>query len=218
MRVKQQPVRKKPKPRRGGCATLRQPLSAIICKRLKVEEYEFVPEISPVEQEQADTLKRYSRVAVFQQVEAETTFTPFYLDIMCRPQPGRTIAIECDGYQYHSDPIRDFCRDALILGTYDLSCIYRVEAWAVRQRPFDWLRILSELEPGLFTDECAEGIRALSLTCGMTGQTFRNSRLFLTRLVQDDPSVQRVFEFAQANTGITFPKLVERVRRSHIVG
>lgn len=174
----------------------------------------FKPEISDIEQILADKLSRYSAVKWYQQVPFTTPFCDFFLDMGCSIRPGHAIGVECDGREYHRDPVRDFCRDALILGTGRLACIYRIEAWAILKREFDWLRILSVLEPGLFDCERLQTIKELGYSHDeLTGQQLRDRYTgFIFRRVPEMESVNRFLEFARANLGITFPELVNRAR------
>src|SRR4051794_29483172 len=98
---------------------------------------DFVPTVSDTEVSLVDMLSRYSVAGWRPQLDIETSFCTFWMDAAFSVRPDRTIAVECDGLEYHDDPVREFCRDALILGTGQVACIYHIEAWAVRKRYFD---------------------------------------------------------------------------------
>jgi hypothetical protein len=196
--------------------SLAQALSSVFALRKLSYLCEFTPEISEVEQDLADTLPRHSTVKWYQQVPFSTSFCDFFLDMGCLIRPGRAIGIECDGHPYHTDKTRDFCRDALILGTGRLACIYHIEAWAIRKRQVDWMRLLSELEPGLFAPGRLQAIQALARGYDeVTGLKLRERYIgFIYWRTPGMDSVRRFLEFAEANQGISFPKLVERARES----
>lgn len=178
--------------------------------------YQFTPQISETEQDLADTLNRHSKVAWHQQVPFETQFGTFYLDMGCRIASVRAIGVECDGHQFHQDRLRDFCRDCLMLGTGRVSCIYRLEAWAVRKRLIEWLGLLNELEPELFVAERTEAIRSLLLDYyqGTEDAPLARGRVFLTRLRAEGDAVREFLAFAGRNKGVRFSELVERFRQS----
>jgi hypothetical protein len=193
---------------------LDQALSSFFARRKLSRAYDFTPQISEVEQELADTLSRHSTVKWFQQVPFSTSFCDFYLDMGCLLRAGHAIGVECDGHPYHTDDMRDFCRDALILGTGRLAWIYHIEAWAVRKRQIEWMWILSKLEPGLFTTESHQSIRRLGIGYDeLTGTKLPKRYIgFIYRRSPEMDSVKRFLEFAEANQGISFPELVERAR------
>jgi hypothetical protein len=193
---------------------LNQALSAVFGRWKVPQLYKFTPEISDIEQDLHDILSRQCTVMWPRQVEFVTRFGRFFLDMGCLIRPGRAIGMECDGRSYHKDKLRDFCRDALLLGTGRLACIYRIEAWAIRKRQIDWLRILSELEPGLFTPECLQAIQGLGRGYDeVTGKKLRERYTgFMSCLMPEMAPTKRFLELAKANQGISFPKLVERAR------
>jgi hypothetical protein len=175
---------------------------------------DFKPEISEIEQFLVDLLARHSAVKWHQQVEFRTTFCEFFLDMGCLVRPGRAIGLECDGKEYHLDPVREFCRDALILGTGRLACIYHIEAWAIRKRQIDWLRILSELEPEVFTPESRIAIHGLAAGFDKVTMLRIDDRYtgFMFRSTAQSKNVKSFLEFAKSNSGVSFPVLVERAR------
>jgi hypothetical protein len=196
--------------------SLAQALSSVFALRKLSRLCGFTPKISDVEQDLADTLSRHSTVKWHQQVPFSTSFCEFFLDMGCLIRPGRAIGIECDGHPYHTDKIRDFCRDALILGTGRLACIYHIEAWAIRKRQLDWLRVLSELEPGFFSPGRLQIIQALARGHDeVVGRKLQERNVgFIYWRTPEMDSVKRFLEFAGAEKGISFPELVERDRES----
>jgi hypothetical protein len=196
--------------------SLAQALSSVFTLRKLSRLYKFIPETSDLEQDLVDTLSRHSAVKWHQQVPISTSFCNFFLDMGCLIKAGRAIGVECDGHPYHTDKMCDFCRDALILGTGRLACIYRIEAWAIRKRRIDWMRILSELEPGLFAAGSLQAIQGLGVcydeATGLKLQERYIGFIYWRRPEMD--SVKRFLDFAGANQGISFPELVERARAS----
>lgn len=193
---------------------LSRALSTVLA-RLKIRPVgNFKPEISDIEQILFDKLSRYCAVKWYQQVQFTTPFCDFFLDMGCLIRPGHAIGVECDGREFHQDPVRDFCRDALILGTGRLACIYRIEAWAIRKRELDWLRMLSAMEPGLLACERLQTIAELGSSYDkLMGLKLRiRYTNFIFRRVPAMESVKRFLEFARKNQGITFPELVDRAR------
>lgn len=193
---------------------LARPLSTVLARLKSLPTKEFKPEISDIEQILVDKLSRHCAVKWHQQVRFRTPFCDFFLDTGCLIRPGRAIGVECDGREFHKDKVRDFCRDALILGTGRLACIYRIEAWAIRKRELDWLRILSVLEPGLFGCERLQTIGELGNGYDklMSRQLRDRYTGFIFRREPEMESVKEFLEFTRANHGITFPELVERAR------
>ncbi len=193
---------------------LARSISTVFARLKILDVSKFKPEISDIEQILADKLSRYCAVKWYQQVPFTTPFCNFFLDMGCSIRPDHAIGVECDGREFHQDPIRDFCRDALILGTGRLACIYRIEAWAIRKRELDWLRILGALEPGLFDRERLRTIEELGDGYDKRmGQQLgdKNTRFIFWRAPEME-SVKGFLEFATANQGITFPELVNRAR------
>jgi hypothetical protein len=68
------------------------------------------------------------------------------------------IGIECDSKAFHV-PIRDFYRDALILGEKALDSIYRIQAKDILYSISDVLFLLALLEPKIFTLQAQEQFR-----------------------------------------------------------
>jgi hypothetical protein len=192
--------------------SLARPLATVLSRLKLLPAREFTPEISDIEQVLADKLSRYCAAKWHQQVSFRTHFCDFFLDMGCQIRPGRAIGVECDGREFHQDKVRDFCRDALMLGTGRLACIYRIEAWAIRKRDFDWLRILGSLEPGLFDCQRLQTLAELgSVYDNRVGTQIRDRYIgFLSRRSPEMESIKEFLEFAKENQGITFPKLVDR--------
>jgi hypothetical protein len=93
-----------------------------------------------------------------------------------------------------------------------------MDAWAVRKRRFDWIRLLVELEPEIFDAGRAQVIRELNMGFDkMIGLDLQKRGLrFLSRRIPQMASVHRFLEFAKCNQGITFPQLVERAREAEL--
>lgn len=177
----------------------------------------YVPEISEPEQELVDSLARHTGLQWYQQVPFELGCATFYLDAGCLINKGRAIGIECDGRLHHQDKLLDCCRDALILGTGRLACIYRIDAWAVRKRKYDMLRLLGRMEPGLIPPDT---LRAVEDVCvaheGRLGLTMQErARGFIYRMVPGTTWVNDFLTFARQtqNQGIQFKELVRRFRK-----
>jgi hypothetical protein len=175
---------------------------------------DFIPKISETEQSLADHLSRLTSAKWHQSVSFKTSFCEFFLDMGCRVKEGRAIGLECDGTDFHKDKVREFCRDALILETRRLACIYHIEAWAVRVRQFDWLFILGKLEPDLFTREKLETIKGLVIGYDQyKSLKFKDRSIrFMSWRTPDDPDVKSFLEFAKRMHGFSFPTLVEQAR------
>jgi hypothetical protein len=172
----------------------------------------FEPEISEIEQKLVNRLTEYSRVKWYQQVEFPTPFATFFLDVGCLVKPGRAIGIECDGQDFHRDQVREFCRDALILGTGRLAHIYHIEAWSVERRYIDWLFILSRLEPDIFTSASLEAIDGLAKANDFHRGTSIQGRYtgFMYRRTHEMQTIKDFIQFARAHCGtVSFSKLVE---------
>jgi len=171
----------------------------------------FDPEISLIEQSLVNRLNQYSRVKWYQQVEFPTGFATFYQDAGCLVKKGRAVGIECDGPDFHRDHVREFCRDALILGTGRLAQIYHVEAWAIDRRYTDWLFILGVLEPEIFTPASLEAINGLAQANDIHRGTRIKERYadFIYRRSPEMETVKDFIQFARSHSGITFRKLVE---------
>jgi hypothetical protein len=169
----------------------------------------FHPQLSIIA---PDKLSQHCTVKWYQQVRFTTPFSDFYLDMGCSIRPGYAIGVECDGREFHKDPVRDFCRDALMLGTGRLAYIYRIEAWAIRKREIDWLRILCILEPDLFDSKRLQTINEIG--CGydqVLGRRLEDRYFgFISRRCPETETVNEFLEFARANQGINFLELVNR--------
>lgn len=190
------------------------PLATVLA-RLKIPPAKvFVPEISDIEQTLADKLSRLCAVKWHQQVRFPSPFCDFFLDVGCLIRPGRAIGIECDGRDFHQDKVRDFCRDALMLGTGRLARIYRIEAWAIRKRELDWLRMLIALEPGLFDSVHLQTIEELGKSYDkLMGQRLQERYTgFMCWRDLETESVKEFLKFARAIQGITFSELVIRAK------
>lgn len=180
----------------------------------------FKPEISEIEQTLADFLTSHCAVKWYQQVRFETSFCEFFLDMGCLVKPGRAIGIECDGKEFHRDHVREFCRDALILGTGRLACVYHIEAWAIRKRLIDWLRILAVVEPDLFTARHHEIFAGLGAGYDLKLQRTLADRYtgFMFRRRPEMESVKRFLRFARVNDHLSFYQLVDRARLINFEG
>jgi very-short-patch-repair endonuclease len=180
---------------------------------------EFRPETSPPEVDLLAILKAHTVADWQQQKRVQTPFVTFYLDIACQVKPDHVIGIECDGSEFHKDKLRDFCRDALILASGEVSCIYRLGAWAVN-RPHlqvDWLWILSLGEPELFTADKRRTIDDMFKACvkvdGIADFSVRFNG-FVSRITRKSKDVEEFIAFANGHVGKTFPQLVELAKAS----
>jgi hypothetical protein len=111
------------------------------------------PYDSPLEDWFAYNLDKYlsDETKFATQVEVKTFCGEYRLDFVATPFAGRSVAIECDGKEFH-DESRDEWRDAMILGATDFAAIYRFQGAALHYHIHDCLYLLSRWEPGIFNE------------------------------------------------------------------
>lgn len=152
----------------------------------------------------------------YRQVIVVTPFATFHADASCLVREGYALAFECDGGPYHQDPLRDFCRDCLILQAGRVAKVYRMPAWCFDPRSLRWLDCLvslSRCEPDLMDPgrlEVIRGVEAGITQWEMLPLERRGSQLVWTSLQAN--GVQEFLAFASGRKG-TFPNLVEDYRR-----
>ncbi len=170
--------------------------------------FPFVPATSGAEEHLAECLQRYSEATWERQVQFPVRGVTFYLDMARQLVSGRVIGVECDGAPFHQDKVRDFCRDALILNSGRVSCIYRIEAWAVNKQLPLWAAMLNRAEPGLFTESYGRALEGLA-RCRDPGD--RIPRL-MSRTMLQSIDVPAFLELAKKRPGLSFAQLVEAAR------
>jgi hypothetical protein len=84
-----------------------------------------------------------------EQHEARTKQGLFIIDFVVH-YGDRRVGIECDGREFH-DPIRDFCRDSVLLGENHIDAMYRFPGVALLRQIEDVLWFLAMCEPNLFS-------------------------------------------------------------------
>jgi hypothetical protein len=111
------------------------------------------PYDSPIEETLAWNLSKYlaDDVRLRKRVEVDTGFAKFYLDLVVESTSGGRRAFECDGRDYHKDPLRDECRDALILETKAVFAIYRFRGQDLHHHLDDCLYYVLNNDPWLFS-------------------------------------------------------------------
>ena len=73
----------------------------------------------------------------------------------------RRVAVECDGKAFHRTA-RDLARDTLILGSYAVDTIFRLQGSNIYYRIGDCLFLLSRYAPELFTDRGLANLETLA--------------------------------------------------------
>jgi hypothetical protein len=111
------------------------------------------PYDSPIQQELAWVLSKYvtPNARFTKEKEISTDVSAFRVDLVLEIPGGKSIGIECDGRDFH-DPLADLFRDSLILGSSNLSALYRFPGRVLANRPEDALYLLSLWEPEFFND------------------------------------------------------------------
>lgn len=180
---------------------------------------EFQPQISPPELELLAKLSAHTTAKWRQQVEVKTPFSSFFLDLACTASPGRQIGVECDGWDFHKDKARDFCRDALILATGEVACIFRIGAWAVNRHnlQLDWLWVISRREPQIFTTEKLKFIDDLmSAMVNRDRITLGRFTGFMSILTPKSKGVKEFIDFAGRHVEKSFLGLVDAAKKSGV--
>ena len=111
------------------------------------------PYDSPIEDEFARYAVKYldETIDFSPQIEMNTICGLFRVDFLASTIDGKTIAIECDGKEFH-DEYRDEWRDAMILGSGNIDEIYRIRGSDITYRLEDVFFILSIWSPHLFNE------------------------------------------------------------------
>ena len=91
------------------------------------------------------------RSAVVPQYWLETSLGKFRADFVVKSEQ-RSIAIECDGTQFH-DADRDEIRDAAILSQTEIDTVYRIPGLLILDHHLDCIAIISLIEPDLFDED-----------------------------------------------------------------
>ncbi len=114
------------------------------------------PYDSPIQRDLAWVLSKYvaPEVRFVKEHEVATSISRFRIDLVLEHPGKRSVGIECDGREFH-DSLADLFRDALILGSSQISTIYRFPGSLLFARPEDALYLLSIWEPELFNDRIA---------------------------------------------------------------
>lgn len=112
------------------------------------------PYDSPIEEMLAWHLSKYldEPVVPDEQAEVVTPVATFYLDLMVRRHGGRVIAFECDGKEYHTDPFRGQCRNALIFCYGGAKAIYPFRGQDLHDGVNDGLYAVARKDPAAFSD------------------------------------------------------------------
>lgn len=120
------------------------------------------PYDSPLEDSFAWHISKYlgNRTTLAKQVQTATSFGTFFLDFVSRSPSGRRVAFECDGRDFHRDPVRDICRDAVVLDSGAVDAVYRLRGQDLHYHLEDCLYVLARWEPRLFS---VTGVYQLSL-------------------------------------------------------
>src|SRR5947208_837210 len=97
------------------------------------------PYDSPIEEILAWNLSKHlgEDVILDKLAEVKTPFATFYLDLVAITPKGLRIGFECDGKDYHTSPLRDECRDALILAVKSVAAIYRFRGQDIHHHEHD---------------------------------------------------------------------------------
>ncbi len=86
---------------------------------------------------------------VGKQIEVSTTHGKFRLDFLVSVN-DRTIAVECDGKDFH-EGLHDELRDAILLGEGYCDTVYHFRGCDLVYYPYDCIWLMSVLDDGLFT-------------------------------------------------------------------
>jgi very-short-patch-repair endonuclease len=121
------------------------------------------PYESPLEDSFALTLDKYlaDKVGIAKQVEVQTFCGRYRLDFVASADGDRSVALECDGEDYH-DQDRDEWRDALILDATNLRAIYRFQGPALFYHIEDCLYLLARWERHVFSDRARTNLARLA--------------------------------------------------------
>jgi hypothetical protein len=188
-----------------------------ILYRLRIwVRWRSTPYESQLEQDLVRHLRSFcGHIRWYTQLEVKTLITTFYLDVAGLVRPGRAVAFEVDGTGYHRDLIRDFCRDALILGTGRIAAICRVRACDVEHRPIELLYLLGLRETDLLKDTakllCKAYVASHDHTETVSGVLIPMPKLRVTYGTVDLPGVKEFLEFARKNRDMRFRELVAAV-------
>jgi hypothetical protein len=120
------------------------------------------PYDSPIEEILAWGLSKHlvEGATLDKQVEVGSRFARFRIDLVASTPAGDRVGFECDGKDFHTDRLRDECRDALILGTQSVSAIYRFRGQDLVYHENDCLYFIANKDPRLFS---ARALRNLEL-------------------------------------------------------
>jgi hypothetical protein len=122
------------------------------------------PYDSPIEEELAWGLSKHlaESVRLRKQIEVDTEFSKFYIDLVAETVDGVRVGFECDGREYHREGLRDECRDALILGVKAVSAIYRFRGQDLYYHRDDCLFYILRNDPYLFSERGTRNIDLLA--------------------------------------------------------
>jgi hypothetical protein len=120
------------------------------------------PYESPIEDDFAYNAVKYLRkeVKLVPQQRMRTYCGTFRVDFLIE-SGKRRVAVECDGKAFHRTA-RDLARDTLILGSYAVDTIFRLQGSNIYYRIGDCLFLLSRYAPELFTDRGLANLETLA--------------------------------------------------------
>lgn len=119
---------------------------------------------SPIEDIFAWQIIKYlgEDVVLEKQVEVPTICGLFRLDFAAVMQSGARIGFECDGFEFHDDPVRDECRDDCIMGSGGAIAIYRIRGTDIVNHIDDVLFAISTRDPEIFSPRGIANLRQLA--------------------------------------------------------
>lgn len=121
------------------------------------------PYDSPIEDDFMKCFSKYSgeSARLFVQHEVSTLCGNFILDFCLQTDCGRTVAVECDGKEFH-DESRDEWRDGMILGEVHVDVIYRFTGADIVRRIEDVMYFFVRMEPKLFGERARRNLSVLA--------------------------------------------------------